>query len=82
MHLTLQIHEKQIAVQCTMPVQKSTFSFALLSTLKISRFLNNSLPAAPLAVEECQMEFRPAMTKYTFEGLANGSLCVEYEELS
>lgn len=79
MNLTLQIHEKQIAVQCSMPVQKSTFCFALLNTLKISRFLNNGLPVAPAAAEECQMEFRPPMTKYTFDGLETGELWVEYE---
>lgn len=79
MNLTLQIHEKQIAVQCSMPVQKSTFCFALLNTLKISRFLNNGLPVTPAAAEECQMEFRPPMTKYTFDGLETGELWVEYE---
>lgn len=79
MELTLQIHPNQISVHCSMPVNKSSFSFALLSTLNISRFANNGRPVLPAAAEECRMEFRPPMTRYILEGVEPGELSLDYE---
>lgn len=79
MNLTLRILGNRISVHCSMPVQSSSFRFALLKTLTISQFRNNDIPVASVATEECQMEFRPPMKKYTFEGLEAGELSVAYE---
>ena len=79
MKLTLQLREKQIVVQCSMPVNKSAFSFALLSTLNIRCFLNNGAPVTPVSAAACQAEFQPTMTRYTFHNLQVGELALEYE---
>jgi len=80
MKLTLSLRDSgHIHVRCVLPVYSPTYSFALLHTLAVGMFFNNGAAVIPCAEEDCRLEFRPPMKKYTFSNLMPGELTFEYE---
>lgn len=80
MQLMLRLYPNStIHVRCSLPVCTGEFSFALLQSLSPSAFLNNSQPVTPVAKEDCRLEFRPPMTRYSFSGLQPGQLTFDYQ---
>lgn len=79
MQLTLRLcSNNTLHVRCTLRVGTGDFSFALLQSLSPSAFLNNDQPVIPVTQEECRLEFRPPMIKYSFSGLQPGQLTFDY----
>lgn len=78
MNLQLRIIEHEIEVVCELEVQNHSYSFALAHTLELYNIRNNNLVIEPAAIEACELPFRPAMKKYTFTNLKEGTLYFSY----
>lgn len=79
MKLELYIEAPKIYVKCELMVSEGEYSFALGRLLKVKTMKNNGKDIRPAKVEPCELQFRPAMVKYTFPALQAGSLYIEYE---
>lgn len=79
MTIDLQINGQTIHVRCELPVTHASYSFALGRLLNLNAAVNNGRPIEPVRVEPCELPFRPAMMKYSFSDLEQGTLLVEYE---
>lgn len=81
MNIELCIREKEISVECYVEVDSRMYEFALASNWQVKEFLNNGEKVENIKQEKCVMQFRPAMTKYTVEGLEKGTLVIRYSGL-
>lgn len=79
MNIDLQVRGQRIYVKCEWTVKKPDHSFALGQLLRLCAAQNNSKAIHPDRIEPCELQFRPAMTRYFFSNLEPGTLYIEYE---
>ena len=78
MQIEVTVSQHNIEADCSVDIQNSRYIFSLASGFRVSAITNNGQPVSDIRKEDCFMQFRPAMTKYTVEGLEAGSLKICY----